>query len=239
MKHQFFRALILIILFSSCSVSAEPVATDSSGFLSAEASATIFVDTTISESPVAVTATITDAAETPIPFYMEGPVASSPYLPVSDPLNSTLRIVSSLFAVIILAFGLSWLIQKKTGFGSNVFGKVLGVLPLDNRRIIYLVDILGKVLILGVTDSNINMLGEVTDKDTLDALRLQNEKPLPGMERLFSFLRHSTSSEKSTDQSAEGSETKATQGQAQNQRNHERLRKLNDLLVKRDIPPEN
>lgn len=205
--------------------------------MSTGSSEAIFAATTASE-PIA-SALATDAAETPLPFYMERPVASSPYLPISDPLSSTLRIVSSLLAVIILAFGLSWLIQKKAGFGSNVFGKVLGVLPLDNRRMIYLVDVMGKVLILGVTENNINMLGEVTDKDTLDALRLQNEKPLPGMERLFSFLRHSTRTEKNTNQSGADSESQTTQGQAQNQRNHERLRKLNDLLVKRDNPPEN
>ena len=166
---------------------------------------------------------------------MEGPVASIPYLPASDPLSSTLRIVSSLFAVIILAFALSWLIQKKAGFGGNVFGKVLGILPLDNRRMIYLVDVMGKVLILGVTDSNINMLGEVTDKDTLDALRLQNNKPLPGMERLFAFLRPATDQ---TPSAAGAEENQQTHGQAQTERNHERLRKLNDLLVKRNNPPE-
>jgi len=221
-KHKLTATLLLILFVSYCSVSAEPVAVESNGFLS-EATAT---------AVLAATGTPTEA---PIPFYLEGPVASAPFLPASDPLSSTLRIISSLFAIIIIAFGLSWLIQKKAGFGGNVFGKVLGILPLDNRRMIYLVDVMGKVLILGVTDSSINMLAEITDKDTLDALRLQNDKPLPGMERLFSFLKPASAS--NSDSSAE--EEPTTPGQAQNQRNHERLRKLNDLLVKRNTPPEN
>jgi flagellar biogenesis protein FliO len=206
---------------SYCSVSAEPVATASNGFLTATGT-TAFSATSAT-------------AETALPFYLEGPVASAPFIPSSDPLSSTLRIISSLFAIIIIAFGLSWLIQKKAGFGGNVFGKVLGILPLDNRRLIYVVDVMGKVLILGVTDSNISMLTEITDKDTLDALRLQNDRPLPGMERLFSFLKPSST----TDSGEQPAGEEATPGQAQNQRNHERLRKLNELLVKRNNPPEN
>jgi len=103
---------------------------------------------------------------------------------------------------------------------------------------IYLIDVMGRVLILGVTDSSINMLAEITDKDTLDALRLQNDKPLPGMERLFSFLRPATG-EDNASTANEKTESQTTPAQAQNQRNNERLRKLNDLLVKRKNPPEN
>ncbi|OGK12594.1 MAG: hypothetical protein A2W80_17725 [Candidatus Riflebacteria bacterium GWC2_50_8] len=235
MKHKFFRALLFALVVSICSVSAEPVATASNGFLSTETAASTIDQTATPDYLATASGPATSAAEAPLPFYMEGPVASIPYLPASDPLSSTLRIVSSLFAVIILAFALSWLIQKKAGFGGNVFGKVLGILPLDNRRMIYLVDVMGKVLILGVTDSNINMLGEVTDKDTLDALRLQNNKPLPGMERLFAFLRPATDQ---TPSAAGAEENQQTHGQAQTERNHERLRKLNDLLVKRNNPPE-
>jgi flagellar biogenesis protein FliO len=234
-KHKFFRALLFALFASISSASAEPVATASNGFLSAANATTEQKQSFVSDYPAAATSTPASAAEAPLPFYLEGPVASITYLPTSDPLSSTLRIVSSLFAVIILAFALSWFIQKKTGFGGNVFGKVLGVLPLDNRRMIYLVDVMGKVLILGVTDSNINMLGEVTDKDTLDSLRLQNDKPMPGMERLFAFLRPTADHS----QTSLGEEDQQSQGKAQTDRNHERMRKLNELLVKRNNTPEN
>jgi len=235
-KHKLIGTLLFIIFASYCSVSAEPVATASNGFLTEEISQSA-ADTTLSSGSALMTPAST-AVDAPLPFYLEGPVASAPFLPMSDPLSSTLRIISSLFVVIILAFGLSWLIQKKAGFGGNVFGKVLGILPLDNRRMIYLIDVMGRVLILGVTDSSINMLAEITDKDTLDALRLQNDKPLPGMERLFSFLRPATG-EDNASTANEKTESQTTPAQAQNQRNNERLRKLNDLLVKRKNPPEN
>ncbi|HAE37119.1 MAG TPA: hypothetical protein DCG57_00590 [Candidatus Riflebacteria bacterium] len=235
MKHKFFRALLFALLASISSASAEPVATASNGFLTAANATSTYNQPFVSDFPAAANSSPASAAEAPLPFYLEGPVASLTFLPTSDPLSSTLRIVSSLFAVIILAFTLSWFIQKKTGFGGNVFGKVLGVLPLDNRRMIYLVDVMGKVLILGVTDSNISMLGEVTDKDTLDSLRLQNDKPMPGMERLFAFLRPAADQSQATPDA----EDRRLQGKAQTDRNHDRMRKLNELLVKRNNTPEN
>ncbi len=163
-----------------------------------------------------------------------------PIFPDTDPLGTSLRIISSLFGVIILAFGISWFIQKKTGLGGNVFGKVIGILPLDNRRMIYIVDIMGRVLILGVTEANINLLGELTDKDTLDSLRLQYDQPSPGMEKLFSFLR----SGKAAFSSQPGSEPETPQtpqaegGNVHQLRQQDRLKKLNDMLLKRGNPEE-
>lgn len=153
-----------------------------------------------------------------------------PYFQTADPMGTSLQIISSLFAVIILAFAVSWFIQKKGGFGGNVFGKILGILPLDNRRMIYLVDVMGKVLILGVTDANINLLGEITDKDTLDSLRLQYDQPSPGMEKLFSFLKRGSNQPEEPPTATEPTESNDTHAVRQ----QERLRKLSDMLVKRD-----
>jgi len=159
----------------------------------------------------------------PEPLFLEDRVASFPQFP-SDPFGASLRIISSLFAVILLAFAASWFIQKKSGFGGNAFGKVLGILPLDNRRMIYLVDVMGRVLILGVTESNISLLCEIDDPDTLNTLRLQYEKPSPGMEKLFSFIRPQHKNEDESDNS---------EPIAAKSKNQDRLKKLNDLLVKR------
>jgi flagellar protein FliO/FliZ len=171
------------------------------------------------------------------PFLPEQPVASMPFLPNSDPFGTSLRVLSALFAVIIIALAISWFIQKKGGFGNNVFGKVIGVLPLDNRRVIYLVDVLGRVLVLGVTDSNINLLCEITDKDTIDSLRLEGETPgIPGMEKFFGFLKKS---KKNPNQNNDISDFTSQDIKKNREKNQERLKKLNDLLIKRtnDQPP--
>ncbi len=158
-----------------------------------------------------------------------------PLFPDSDPMGTSLRILSSLFAVILLAFGISWFIQKKAGIGGNVFGKILGILPLDNKRMIYLVDIMGKVLILGVTETNINLLCELTDKDTLDALRLQNDQPSPGIERLFAFLNRKNEEPVPTQKSSSDTNTGSEGGgNLHSFRQEDRLKKLNAMLHKRN-----
>lgn len=211
----------MFIISASCAA-AQPVASDSDGllFLATEASASV---SAVSAVPAVTAVTAVTASPGALPFFLDEQTASMPIFP-SDPMGASLRIISSLFVVIIIAFGLSWFLQRKVGLGGNVFGKVLGILPIDNKRMIYLVDVMGKVLILGVTDSNINLLCEITDKDTLDSLRLQYEKPAPGMERLFSFLRPANNE----------SEERSFIPDNQETRNQDRLRKLNDLLVKRN-----
>ena len=152
-----------------------------------------------------------------------------PHLPTTDSFANILRVITSLFIIIAIAFALSWFLQKKGGFGKNIYGKVLGILPLDNKRFVYLVDIMGKILILGVTEQNINLLGEITDKDTVDSLRFENSSAkVAGMDKFFSFL-------KKDEQAQQSSETDFTANDLSNQnaRNKERLRKINELLVKR------
>jgi flagellar biogenesis protein FliO len=205
-KINIFLILIIFLFFCISYTEAQTVATDSPGLSS------------ISE-----------------PLFLEESVATMPFAPNSDPFTASLRVVTALIIVIIIALALSWFIQKKGGFGSNVFGKVIGILPLDNRRVIYLVDIVGRVLVLGVTDSNINLLCEINDKDTLDSLRLQGSTAnVPGMEKLFSFLK------KANRQSIENGDltpqVDESDFKAQTEKNQERLRKINSLLVKRNLP---
>lgn len=209
---------MIIFFISACSVYSQPVASEGDGLLF------------LPELAVATTSAVATRTNA-LPFFLDEQPASFPHFP-TDPMGASLRIISSLFMVIIIAFAISWFLQKKAGLGGNVFGKVLGILPFDNKRMIYLVDVMGKVLVLGVTESSINLLCEITDKDTLDSLRLQYEKPSPGMEKLFSFLRRGSNSD----------QTDPMIPEEQEERNQERLRKLNDLLVKRsskDSNPDN
>lgn len=136
------------------------------------------------------------SAPSKIPFYLQETEkgtgsGTDKFVPPSniDSASTFLRIIVSLGIVIALAFSASWFLQKKSGISGNSLGKVIGILPIGNRKFIYIVDIVGKVLILGVTDSNINSLGEVTDKHMLDSLRLESNSPsIPGIEKIFSFL---------------------------------------------------
>ncbi len=126
-----------------------------------------------------------------------------------DNLSATFSMLTSLIAIIILALVASWFIQKKTGLASNNFGKVLGMVPIDNRRIIYIVDVMGKMLVLGVTEHNINYLTEITDKDTIDAYRLKyGQNITPGLEKLFPFINKNNSSETDEESDLDDSQKK-------------------------------
>ncbi|HNV72747.1 MAG TPA: flagellar biosynthetic protein FliO, partial [Candidatus Ozemobacteraceae bacterium] len=123
-------------------------------------------------------------------------LATSPFLTAPDPISTSIHLLSSLFFVIVLIFGVSWLVQKKAGLGRSTFGKVLGILPLDSKRFIYVTDVLNRVLVLGVTEQQITLLCEVTDKATIDALRLsQQSASAPGLESVFGFLKRKRSEE--------------------------------------------
>ena len=108
----------------------------------------------------------------------------------ANSFTATFSLFTSLIGIIILALAASWFIQKKTGLTANNFGKVLGIVPLDTKRFIYIVDVMGKMLVLGVTEQNITFLTEITDKDTIDAYRLKyGQSVTPGLDKLFPFLK--------------------------------------------------
>lgn len=72
-------------------------------------------------------------------------------------------------------------VTKKTGFMSVGRGAVdiLSAVPVGPNKYIQIVDIAGKIMVLGVTDSNINLITEVIDKDEKDRIRLESSKAMP------------------------------------------------------------
>lgn len=71
-------------------------------------------------------------------------------------------------------------ITKKSGIG--LFGgeaiKVLSVAPLGQNKYLQVVDLAGKVLVIGVSDSAISLISEITEKDQIDRIRiLSNRTP--------------------------------------------------------------
>jgi flagellar biogenesis protein FliO len=72
-------------------------------------------------------------------------------------------------------------ITKKSGLpriGRDVV-QVLAIAPLSHGKFIQIVDIAGKVMVLGITDNNINMITEIKDKEEIDRIKLESSKSLP------------------------------------------------------------
>ncbi len=74
-------------------------------------------------------------------------------------------------------------VSKKTGmslFGGDAI-RVLSVVPLGQNKYLQVVDLAGKMLVIGVSDNSINLISEITDKDQIDRIRIMStRKPPPG-----------------------------------------------------------
>lgn len=130
----------------------------------------------------------TDIDEGSLPLFSSRPASYPNQLTTrADSFSATFSLMTSLIGIIILALAASWFIQKKTGIASNKFGRVLGVLPLDNKRLIYIVYVAGKFIVLGVTENSINYLTEITDKETIDTYKLKYQLTTTELDKNYPF----------------------------------------------------
>lgn len=111
--------------------------------------------------------------------------------PTSISFLSTVSYIFSLlvtFAVVIgLAFYTSRFMGKKMGGLSNSpDGKVMSSLALGPKGYVYVVEIAGRYLVLGVTEHSINLLHEITDVEEIAALK--QKKPINPSKSQFEVL---------------------------------------------------
>lgn len=95
---------------------------------------------------------------------------------------STLAYLFSLIAVFAVVAVMAYFAAKFIGGRFNARmstggGKVLENLPLGPNRSVCIVEIAGRVFLLGVTDGSITLLGEITDNDMIAHL---HERSLAG-----------------------------------------------------------
>ena len=93
---------------------------------------------------------------------------------------STLAYLVSLFAifgfVVVMAYFAARLLGGKFArhMASGHGGNILSNLPLGPNRSICLVEMAGRVFLIGVTDSAITMLSEITDPEEIERLRRES-----------------------------------------------------------------
>ena len=72
-------------------------------------------------------------------------------------------------------------VTKKTGIhsvGRDVI-KILSIVPVGQNKFLQVVDLAGRIMVIGVSDSSINLLTEIEDKDEIDRIRLLSSKSTP------------------------------------------------------------
>ena len=110
--------------------------------------------------------------------YLEGYEEVNPQ-PTGVSWWSTLAYLLSLFAVFAVVLVMAYLAARFLGGRFNAArisasgGRILENLPLGPNRSVCTVELAGRVFLLGVTEHNISLLGEITDKDLIERLRAQ------------------------------------------------------------------
>lgn len=87
----------------------------------------------------------------------------------------TLVVLGVIIVGIYLLFRLLLKNKNKIVTDSEII-KVLATYPLAANRVIQVVDIAGQVLILGVSDSSINLITEINDKEVIDRIKLMSSQ---------------------------------------------------------------
>lgn len=111
--------------------------------------------------------------------YLEGYEEADPR-PTGVSWWSTLAYLLSLFAVFAVVLVMAYFAARFIGGRFNAArlsasgGRVLENLPLGPNRSVCTVEMAGRVFLLGVTDHNINLLGEITDKNLIEHLHTQS-----------------------------------------------------------------
>lgn len=97
---------------------------------------------------------------------------------VQSPVSNLLRVLISLVIVCILAYVvLKFLKKSSLSFSSDdPYLKSVASINLAQGKSIHVITLGEKAYIVGVTDSSINMIGEVEDKTLVDTMNLEADK---------------------------------------------------------------
>jgi len=105
---------------------------------------------------------------------------------------STLAYLISLLVVFVFVLVLAYVASRFLGgrFTKATLadgGKILENLPLGPNRSVCVVELAGKVVMLGVTEQSITLLQEITDPQQIETLRSRESQQLPteGIEQVF------------------------------------------------------
>lgn len=121
------------------------------------------------------------------------------FMPKTSESSYIWDIVKMIIVLGIMAGGFYYFfkfISKKTGVNARGEGiiQTLAALPVGQNKYVQIVDIAGRILILGVTDGGISLITEITDREQIDRIRIMGSAAEPVPEGGFqAFLRESLS----------------------------------------------
>ncbi|MFH1859545.1 MAG: flagellar biosynthetic protein FliO [bacterium] len=180
---------VLVVFFLVHEVSA----TSTQTILNSES--VISTQTTVKDTTTIATPTINSIEDQPVFTNIDKKVSTSGGYKVSF-LAVMAKTILALIIIGLLIVGiLRFFFKDKASLFSGV--KCINTLathPLSPNKFIQIVEINNKIIILGITESNINLLCEITDRDDIDLIKLQCSSESQSIS--ISFIEHLTSSVK-------------------------------------------
>lgn len=112
----------------------------------------------------------------------DGVVEGNQNIPENTKKSSTVwifvRMIIALVIVVACIYGVLWFIKKKTNVvkDEDDFLRRVAFINLAPGKSVEIVTLIDKGYLLGVTDDNISLLGEIDDKELIQALNLNSDK---------------------------------------------------------------
>jgi len=106
------------------------------------------------------------------------------FKPQSEEVSYAWSIIKVIIILIVMVGGFYYFLRfvtKKAGveiLGEDVIN-ILSIVPVGQNKYLQVVEVGEKMLLIGVGDSNINLITEITDKDERDRIRLLSSKSAP------------------------------------------------------------
>lgn len=107
-----------------------------------------------------------------------------------------IRMIVALIVVIALIYGVLWFIRKKTNVVKNEdeYLRRAAYINISPSKTIEVITLIDKAYLIGVTEDNITLLGEIEDKELVEAMNINadkkasTKKPVNFSQVLDSFL---------------------------------------------------
>ncbi len=136
------------------------------------------------------TATRPQVPESQIPLGETGPAAGGTAPRQNAGGVSTwdfVRMIIILAAIIGLIYLLFWLLRRGAGrkVQENDLIKVLGSRTLGSNRALHLVEVGSSVYLVGSSEGGVELIAEITEKESLDSVRLKAAEQHPATRRNF------------------------------------------------------
>lgn len=128
--------------------------------------------------------------------------SSGDYEDGTSTLGLFVRMIIVLVIIVLLIYAFVWFLRKTSNkkVKDDPYLKEVANLTFVQGKSVRVITLKDKAYIIGVTDSNINLIAEVDDKDLIDAMNLNAEKEPTGKPKDFasilsSFVKSTTKTE--------------------------------------------